>query len=443
MKQTLKERTARMIASDPNVSRWHKNLNSDSAKRLYSEALCKYCEYRETIPKQIIEEFRLNRNTAENMLQDFILNLKDTYAPKVVHNNLVGVKSWLRHHGLEVKRKINVGNIRSTPTIEDEYPPSQEELRRILVYADIRGKAGIALIAFAGLRPSAIVALKIKDLPDMKIVGKKIVFKKMPARIKIRTGMSKNTKPYFTFLSSEGCEYLVEYFKWRNRGGEKLTPNSPVLTSSPKARLRTFSRKGFYKLVKRTLQKAEFPFRPYVLRSYFDTAIMNARGVPYDYQQFWMGHSGTIEATYTVNKRLPEWQIEEMRRIFKQLVEPRLITSKRLEEDQEIGTLRTMVESGVLDISKPNVRQYLIRKLGIEDATSKIAEMREEGLGESEAYVRVVCRELGIKPMKIEVANKNDEDPKKIVSEGELENYLVQGWDVQTVLPSGKILIRK
>jgi hypothetical protein len=34
-------------------------------------------------------------------------------------------------------------------------------------------------------------------------------------------------------------------------------------------------------------------------------------------------------------------------------------------------------------------------------------------------------------------------DPKKIISESELERHLAQGWDVQTVLPSGKILIRK
>jgi hypothetical protein len=34
-------------------------------------------------------------------------------------------------------------------------------------------------------------------------------------------------------------------------------------------------------------------------------------------------------------------------------------------------------------------------------------------------------------------------DPKKIVGETELEEYLADGWDVQTVLPSGKILIKK
>jgi len=34
-------------------------------------------------------------------------------------------------------------------------------------------------------------------------------------------------------------------------------------------------------------------------------------------------------------------------------------------------------------------------------------------------------------------------DPQKMVSEEQLENYLAQGWNVQTVLPSGRIVIKK
>jgi hypothetical protein len=46
--------------------------------------------------------------------------------------------------------------------------------------------------------------------------------------------------------------------------------------------------------------------------------------------------------------------------------------------------------------------------------------------------------------MKIEAYKpKENNDPKKIIGENELEHYLAEGWDVQTVLPSGKILIKK
>jgi hypothetical protein len=34
-------------------------------------------------------------------------------------------------------------------------------------------------------------------------------------------------------------------------------------------------------------------------------------------------------------------------------------------------------------------------------------------------------------------------NPQRIIREDELERHLAEGWDVQTVLPSGRILVRK
>jgi hypothetical protein len=93
---------------------------------------------------------------------------------------------------------------------------------------------------------------------------------------------------------------------------------------------------------------------------------------------------------------------------------------------------------------KPNVRSYLAQKLGIKDMDVKVAKMRDEGSNEEEAYAKIICGELGVEQMEIEVLKpKENGDPKKIVDEDELERYLADEWDVQTVLPSGKILIRK
>jgi len=41
------------------------------------------------------------------------------------------------------------------------------------------------------------------------------------------------------------------------------------------------------------------------------------------------------------------------------------------------------------------------------------------------------------------VAGNPKSDPKKIIDEDELERYLTEGWDLQIVLPSGRILVRK
>jgi hypothetical protein len=54
------------------------------------------------------------------------------------------------------------------------------------------------------------------------------------------------------------------------------------------------------------IRRAGFPWRPYVLRSYFETQMVIAESkgwVIRDYRQFFMGHSGDIEHVYTLNKR--------------------------------------------------------------------------------------------------------------------------------------------
>jgi integrase len=314
-----------MLESDKDVARWINNLRSESTKRIYSEGLLKFAEYTKQNPKEIISNFQKNKKEAEDTLTDFIHETSKKQTPKSVHNTLVSIKSWLLHNDIEMRRKINCGNIKRAPTTEDESIPTQDELNRILNYSDLRGKAFISLIAFAGFRPSTAVNTKLRDIPDLIITEDLVNLSKKPAQIKVKPEFSKNARPYFTFLSSEGCEYVLEYLRSRINEGEKLTPESRVLSYSLKSSQHSIARTGFSRKIKRTFERAGYNGRPYVLRSYFDTAILNS-GLSYIYQQFFMGHAGTIEATYTVNKNLPQSQIDDMRQQFKEKVEPKLET---------------------------------------------------------------------------------------------------------------------
>jgi site-specific recombinase XerD len=396
----LKDRTREMIESDKDVQRWQDNLNSESAKRLYSESLCKFSEFCNLSSKQIVQRFKEDKKEMEDLLTDWVLGLKKLYTPKGVHNHLVGVKSWLRHNDIQVIRKINYGNVHETPTIENEMTPSQDELSRVLQYTDLRGRACIGLIAFAGLRPNASVNIKLIDIPELKIENGEVKLTRIPCMIKIKAKLSKNKRAYFTFLSSEGCQYLLEYLRYRIKKGENLTYASPVLTYSKKSKLHSFTRKGYSKLIKRTFIRANIlegtPLRPYILRGYFDTGMMNAN-INYNIQQFLMGHSGSIEAIYTTNKKLPEWQIEEMRKVFKEKVEPRLQTINtvaRLEVDKlkeenerlkaELATLKAGQENiiGFIQESKPILtsmtKQAVIEALDHEKREQIIKELIEE-----------------------------------------------------------------
>ncbi len=99
-----------------------------------------------------------------------------------------------------------------------------------------------------------------------------------------------------------------------------MKPDSPVITSS--FRNKPFIHtKSVSKAVRAALRKAGFPWRPYVLRSYFDTQLMLAESkglVLRDYRQRWMGHKGDIETTYTLGKqKLPPHVIEDMREAYR------------------------------------------------------------------------------------------------------------------------------
>src|SRR3989449_8425626 len=119
--------------------------------------------------------------------------------------------------------------------------------------------------------------------------------------------------------------------------GEKLKPDSPIITPS------LFQRKlmgnhirttNIGDLMRHPLRSAGFDWRPYVLRRYFDTRLMLAEAdglIIRDYRQFWMGHSGDIEHTYTVNKGLSKDVVEKMRGSYAKAAEKYLETTGRKE----------------------------------------------------------------------------------------------------------------
>jgi hypothetical protein len=69
-------------------------------------------------------------------------------------------------------------------------------------------------------------------------------------------------------------------------------------------------------------------------------------------------------------------------------------------------------------------------KCSVEEALAKYKTV-DEAMGE--------IRRLSLEGYKLRERN----DPKKVIDEVELERYLADEWDVQTVLPSGRILIRR
>jgi integrase len=452
------------LLEDKDFKRWFDNLARGSRVTAFENAriLYRFLKYHDMSPRTLAELGKKDRHKVEDILMDFVAKLhEEGKAPNYISNYLKAVKSWLNYNEVRLIRRIKIGNHNATPTIADERVPTRDELRNIMIYAKPRARCSISLMAFSGLRPESIGnmrgtnGLTVKDFPEMKVDADIVSFIRTPTMIFVQSNLSKAKHKYITFLTNEGCEYLKAYLEMRLADGKELKPESAIISVTPGYEKTSYrsSQNDFIttKNVTREIREAMRPkymWRPYVLRAYFDTQLLVAENhgkISHAYRQFFMGHKGDIEARYTTNKgRLPESVIEDMRQSYLKCEEYLSTRPVSKEVDPELTAIRTMVESGVLDFTKPKVRAYLIQKLNIKDMEVRIAKIREQGVDEEEANTRVIFGELGIEPIEIQVSKpKSNGDPKKIISERDLEEYLADGWNVQFVLPSGKILVQR
>lgn len=320
-------------------------------------------------PASIVEKVRedvrarpdKNGETFEDVFDDFIQDERDKgRKPSYLENYKKTLSSWLKHNSLPFfdLRDIYIGDTRSTPTLDGEAAPTPAELRRILHRATVRGRAIIALMAFAGLRPEVMGdfdgtdGLRVADLEDFALEGGRVRLIQTPAKVTVRRELSKAGHAYYTFLTTEGAEIVRAYLQSRLDRGEVMTNESAVIRVTP-----GFERKGVRKdavnfgsefIVARNVTRevreafgSDFKARPYVLRSYFDTNLLlteSRAGLPRDYRVFWMGHKGDIEGAYTTNKVHRGDLKEDMRGRFAEAeaylsTEAEIVMTERAERD--------------------------------------------------------------------------------------------------------------
>ena len=344
----------RSLLASEDVKRWYDNLAEGSPKtaEAYLWWLGDYCSKVEMVPTELVSEFNLDKKAAQDRLEDYIRSLKARISPydkkplkpKTINGALCAVKSWLRVNECQVTREIKIANVKTAPTIEDEHFPSTEELNAILDHANQRTRAAIVMIAYGGVRPGAVSRLRLKDFPELEVNGK-IEVRRIPMRVNVRAELSKNKRPYFTFLIRRGVEVVAAYLRERQAEGEELTQESPAIavfrnlsikngfmgSSMAKPKGSPMGRKAVSALMRRAIRSSDTSvskFRPYVLRSYYDWALQNA-GLNHVWEQFFMGHSGPIEEEYSVRKRLTDEQVELMRNVFSEKVESKLVGNQK------------------------------------------------------------------------------------------------------------------
>lgn len=369
----------------------------------------------------------------QDELEDLVSKMEEQgKAPQYIVGILKVIKSWLSYNDITLRRRIKIRNPSSTPSIENEQVPSQDELARIFRNSSSRIRAAEALMAFADLRPETLGnhdgtdGLKIRDLPEMVIVDKHVQLAKIPTRIFVRSNLNKTRQKYFTFLSSEGCSYLKEYLEARIRQGEELKPGSPLIEyerMSTKAKPHLPTRK-VTALIRKAMRKAGVFKRAYVLRAYAETQLIIAESkgkISHPYLQFIAGHKGDIEARYSTNKgSLPPDMIEGMRAAYKDC-EPFLSTLADLSQQSSV-----VKEAKIEALKRVAKSMFRIDLLDVKIAREN-KERKQLNQDETIELFEIETKKLREQP-----------DPQTIVEENYLSSYLKEGWQFVSVLPSRK-----
>ncbi len=414
------------LFEDPDVRRWYENTARGS--RITADVclrrLGSFCESNKVTPREFAS---LSERELDNMLMDYVSAAeKKGYAGNYISSTIKALKSWLAHNNRELKVKIKIKGVDETPTLKDERVPTLNELKRIFLSGDSKARTACVFVAHSGLRLQALGdymgqdGLRIGDLPELKIEGSSVAFSNVPALVIVRNELSKARHQYFTFLSEEGCEYLKDYLEERMREGEDLTSASPIIT--PKQRKKPFIRTiNIGDIMRGAIRQAGFRWRPYVLRSYFDTQLMLAESkgmVLRDYRQFWMGHKGDIENRYTTNKRrLPESVITDMRQAYERSQEYLQTTKSKETSEEKLAQA---------------LRKQLLLVAGFKQ--NEIEKMDLPALSDEEFH-----EILRKKPISMQTTNGAKQ---KVVTVDEANDYLAKGWEYVAKLSDNKVVIR-
>ena len=248
-----------------------------------------------------------NRAMVEFKLIDWILKKKDGVAGATLRSYVSATKSLLEYCGVTINWKQVQSVLPAARRTADRDATPMEATRKLYAIADLRIKFLVSLFASSGIRIGALDYLRVKDLREFKSGDVTI------GLLSIYTGEPEH---YETFCSSECLDLWKEYRAERERLGEKVTGDSPLLRNQSihffhrksgrveerkYEMVRAISSNSVRDLFSQLWHKAAYPTRPWKevhgWRSAFKTTLTSA-GMQSIRVELLMGHVQGLQQSY-------------------------------------------------------------------------------------------------------------------------------------------------
>ncbi len=360
-------------------------------------------------PNSIIHHAKQDLKALDFKIAEFLKFLEQRMARSSAVAVSDAIRSFLTAYGFKLPSKYPRTWRAKEPRI-----PTKDEIKKFMEFGNLRLKAQVLFIRDSGLSKQDLANLRYGDIREGIEAGKDFIHLRL---------MREKEKTWFdTFIGPEAVNALRNYLSIRKSGTEKIPPED-LNDESPLWRRQTKEVSAqtddeieceFVRCARRSglLGKVS----PHLIRKYFNTT-MKLAGVNDSLVEYWMGHTlPRVKSAYLVPSIDEQMKIYQ-RAYLKLSFQEQIVDSEELRKKQVLDTVK------LLGFSEDKIKR-------VEEALAKYKTV-DEAMNE--------IRKLSLESYKHKHSNN---DPKKVIKEDELENYINEGWDVQTVLPSGRILIK-
>jgi len=283
-----------------------------------------------------------------------------------------GVKSFLDSAGAPVAYNPALKKADMEPAdLASRRVPTADELRRLVDSVSLRNRAIVLFLASSGVRVGVIAkgsegeqeeasdGLRLENLYDIDVATGKFAVK--PVLVSVPPRLSKNGSAYMTAISTEAATVLENYLDQRIRGGEKLSPKSPIFIPDPRGAdreartaegYRTMNRNGLSNSIAEwfsAVAPAGIRWTAHSLRAWCSTRLETAESqglISRTRREFFLGHALGVDGTYNLSRPLSPEAREELRESYRQVEEFVTIISPSKEDAKSelIRSLATAIE---------------------------------------------------------------------------------------------------
>jgi integrase len=228
----------------------------------------------------------------------FLAGIKG-HSPMTVRQRIAIARVYLEENGIELPRpfwRSISRRMRGTRALTIDRVPSNAELKLILQYVPLQGKALFLTLASSGMRIGETLKLKVSDL-DLQ---------QSPALAMVRGDYTKSGNSRRAYISGEAREAVEAWLKVRERYMNAAVRRHYGKPRGNDARVFPFSMNVAYEMWYNSMKKAglykEDPstghstLHPHVLRKFFRTRM--AVIIPVDVVEALMGHEGYLTEAY-------------------------------------------------------------------------------------------------------------------------------------------------